>query len=75
MILWIDHVAVSSKDLEQSARMMESLSYETVFVEKEIENLKIKKGLLHTYSDLHDLAFFKSAGNMSIEVTAHGTQL
>jgi hypothetical protein len=73
MILWIDHVAVSSKDLEQSARMMELLGYETVFVEKEIENLKIKKGLLHTYLNLHDLAFFKSLGNMSIEVTAHGT--
>jgi hypothetical protein len=73
MILCIDHVAVSSKDLEQSLRMMKSLGYQTVFVEKKIKNLKIKKGLLHNYFDLHDLAFFKSSGNISIEVTAHGT--
>lgn len=71
MIIKIDHIAVSSRDFNRHINILKSLGYKPQFVEKGIENLKIKRGLMQDFSEYHDLALLESKGNIPIELLDH----
>jgi hypothetical protein len=72
MIIEIDHVAVSSMKFKENIETLKLLGYKPVFIEKNIKNLQIKRGLVTKFGDRHDLALFSSKSNVNIELINHG---
>lgn len=73
MILQIDHIAISSDDFERDLEFMESVGYNLEFVERNIENLKMKKALMNNFSETQSLALFRKENSLGIEILHHGT--
>lgn len=72
MIIQIDHVSISSMDFAKHIRIMKSLGYEPVFIEKNIKNPQIKHEFMTGCSKMHDLALLTSKGKISVELINHG---
>ncbi|MFH1411678.1 MAG: hypothetical protein ABIG55_03440 [Candidatus Omnitrophota bacterium] len=71
MIIQIDHIALSSDDIEGDVETMKRLGYRPVFVEKDIKNLRIKRDLLSVFNSRHDAALMVSDGNFGVELIDH----
>ncbi len=72
MILQIDHIAISSDNLDGDIYFWERLGYKLQFSEKNLKNLVIKKKFLSYYQESHQLALLSNPKNYSIEVLNHG---
>jgi len=72
MFLDIDHVAISSININKHVDFFSSLGYKTQFYEKNLFNLKIKKQLLDYSSLKHDICLLKKPRNLGIEIINHG---
>ena len=72
MILGVDHLALSTNDMEKSKQELIARGYELFFHEAGIKNDLNKKKLLRHYQERHALAFFNSADGVAIELTNHG---
>ena len=72
MIVKIDHVALSSLNFEEDITVMKSLGYKPIFVEKDIKNLEIKRGLMRRFSKRQGLALLEQEGCLGVELINHG---
>lgn len=75
MILGVDHVALSSRDLLQSANVLAGEGYEVRFVEDELVNAATKRPLLREYAQSHGIAWCAAPSGPAIELTAHQAPL
>lgn len=73
MILGVDHLALSTSDMQKSKKELIARGYELFFHEDDIKNDLNKKKLLRHYQEGHTLAFFYSANGVALELTDHGT--
>jgi len=71
MIMQIDHVAISSMNFDGHIKIINSLGYKLKFAEKDIENLKIKSGLMRNFSELQNLALLTRENSVGIELLNH----
>jgi len=71
MIIKIDHIAISSMDFEKHVDTLKSVGYKSVFMEKDVKNLQIKRPLLKNFHENHDLTLLTSSGNFNIELINH----
>lgn len=71
MIIKIDHIALSSIDFPRATQDLLRLGYKKQFENDNIKNLQIKKPLLDTWSEDHDLALFSCGSNIPIELLNH----
>lgn len=71
MIIKIDHIALSSKDVESDMEVLKKLNYKTVFMNKNMPNPKVKKQLLNKYSENHDAVLLSSGENYALELVDH----
>lgn len=72
MIIKIDHIALSSKNLKKTTNTLKLLGYSAVFSEQNIPNLHIKKELLKSFSPTHNISLLQSGENLNIEILDHG---
>lgn len=72
MIAKIDHVAISSTNLDRDIQSCMSKGYSLTFAEKHIDNLHIKRTLMKTFSIKQSLALLDGHGNYPVELIDHG---
>ena len=73
MILEIDHIAISSMNFHDDIEFFKSMGYELKFTESNVDNLMIKRSLLHNYQSIHDIALLTLTDNLGIELVNHKT--
>jgi len=73
MILDIDHISITSDNIDLDGKFLESLGYKNKFVERNIKNSRIKKTLLKQFKKNHDISFYFSDKNFSIELINHNS--
>lgn len=71
MIISVDHIAMSSLNIENDLQNTESRGYSCLFCEK-LSNLKIKEQFLSKWQDWHILAFCENKSGYNIELLNHG---
>ena len=71
MIIKIDHIAFSSRDIDEDARILEEKGYKVIFKEKATPNIKIKKNLLRGFNKFHDICLLESKSSTPIEIINH----
>ncbi len=71
MIIKIDHLALSSRDIDRDAKLLEEKGYKIIFKEKSAINLKIKENLLRRFNKFHDLCLLGSENSAPIEIIDH----
>ncbi len=71
MILDIDHLAISSNDVDKDKKIFQNLGYKILFTKKNVKNLDIKKSLLKSFSSKHDIMLLKLNDNLRIELLNH----
>lgn len=71
MILKIDHIALSSDNFKRDIELFNKWGYITQFTQTGTPNLSIKKELLHTFNEKHDLSLLTKHGNFGIELLNH----
>jgi len=73
MILGIDHIAVSTMTLHESARALEAAGFERAFIEHDLPNGVPKRDFLSEYQPLHSIALYRPQHGIAIEITQHAT--
>ena len=74
MILGIDHLAISTDKVEDSARRLSAAGYETSFVETDLLNAKAKEPFLRRFHPRHAIALCRHPSGIAIEWTDHQSQ-
>ena len=72
MILGVDHLALTTNDLDSTHRSLVSQGFECVFMERDVKNHSAKRLMLHDFQPVHDLALYRAESGVAIEVTRHG---
>ena len=72
MIVDIDHIALSSDNIERDIAILKRLLYNNLFVKKGLVDLSIKKYMMTSFSGKLDMAFCESIQNFNIELINHG---
>lgn len=75
MILGIDHIALSCRDIFAGEKALRQLGYAAQFFETYIPNPIEKTALLKNYQPRHSLAYCKGAAGIHIELTQHSAPL
>lgn len=73
MILGIDHIAVSTPCIHESARDLENEGAEIAFVENDIPNGDPKKDYLSAYTPRHSITLCRPREGIAVEFTQHAT--
>jgi len=73
VILGVDHVAVSGKELDRERQALEQLGFRCRFIGSGVTNVESKSPLLRKRNPLHDLAVFDGAEGTALELTVHRT--
>ena len=71
MILGMDHIAVTSIDLEADGAKLEQLGFRHKFTEIGLKNAEEKKPLLRNWSKTHDIAYYEGIEGTALELTQH----
>ncbi|MBN1577309.1 MAG: VOC family protein [Chitinispirillaceae bacterium] len=71
MILGVDHIALSTYDIDESVRQLSLNGYIAKFVEPALSNHHEKKPFLAHYLPLHAMAYCRCETCMSIELLQH----
>jgi len=72
MITKIDHIGISSLDIESHIAALDELGYSLLFHEKSAPNPPEKKSVLLRHTPRHDLALLASSTGLGIELLNHG---
>jgi hypothetical protein len=75
MILGVDHLILSTNDLDKSVQEFESKGYVSRFTERNLLNHPSKSIFLSVKTPVHDIAFLENAGTFAVEAVQHGTTL
>jgi catechol 2,3-dioxygenase-like lactoylglutathione lyase family enzyme len=75
MILGVDHVALSSDNVDRSLSDLTAKGFTLAFVEKNLPNAPEKKPFLRAYHPAHDLAYCRGERGVAVEITRHGGAL
>lgn len=75
MILGVDHLALSCRDLPRAARLLEGCGWQVQFQVPAVVNHPGKRALLADYSPTHGLALCLAPTGIPIELTRHGPAL
>lgn len=75
MILGVDHLALSTIDLEQDCLHLEVAGVRPKFLQRAIPNSPLKREFLAAYEPLHSIAFCPAKAGVAIELTQHGERL
>lgn len=73
MILGIDHIAISTSCVHESARELENEGAEIVFIENDIPNGDPKRDYLSAYTPRHSIALCRPRDGIAVEFTQHET--
>lgn len=73
MILGIDHIAVSTPSVHDSARSLKDVGFEVAFIEDDISNGEPKRDYLSRYTPLHSIALCRASQGIAVEFTQHAT--
>ncbi|MBS3165647.1 hypothetical protein J4444_00855 [Candidatus Woesearchaeota archaeon] len=68
MILKVSHFVFSSENFEENSKILNQLGYHSIFTQKNIRNLIIKRPLFTSFNDFHDLCYFTSPNNVGVEL-------
>lgn len=71
MLLDIDHIAFSSLSIDRDIEIFQNIGYKIEFIEKDVENLSIKRSFLRNFSMSHDIALLRSHNGFNIEFLNH----
>jgi hypothetical protein len=75
MILGVDHIALSCKNISQGAKLLAEEGFRVKFVQEDVPNHPSKRHLLTSHHPLHSVAYCQSQSGISIELTQHSSQL
>lgn len=73
MILGIDHIAVSTSCVHESAHALRSEGVEIIFIENNIPNGEPKRNFLSAYTPRHSIALCRPRDGIAVEFTQHET--
>ncbi len=71
MIIGIDHIALSCRDVFRGSQQLERLGFKTQFIERDLLNHPSKKSFLGNYSPVHDIAYCRREEGIAIELVDH----
>lgn len=71
MIIGIDHLALSTENLDQGLEMLKGWNYEPEFILRNVPNHEAKKPYLSKISPHHDISLCRKKNGIAIELTAH----
>lgn len=72
MIVQVDHIALSSTNINEDIKTIKLLGYNLVFLEAGIQNPAIKSKFMKEPVKYHSLALLRCMGCVSIELIDHG---
>lgn len=72
MILGVDHVALSARDLSAPVAALIGEGYRVMFAETALPNDQTKARFLTEYHQLHSITYLQRAGETAIELTNYG---
>lgn len=75
MILGVDHIALTSRDVVDDGDALMRLGFTERFRDVGIPNAACKRELQAQYRDLHDIAVFDHPSSVPLELTVHGPRL
>lgn len=75
MILGIDHIALSCKDVVSGAKKLGEIGYKIKFVHEDLPNHSAKRHLLRFYEPIHSVAYCQAQHSVSVELTQHSSPL
>jgi hypothetical protein len=71
MILGVDHIALSTDDVNRGVELIGKTGFKTKFIDNGIPNLPAKRDFLKLYRPTHSIAYCQSESGVSIELTQH----
>lgn len=72
MIIKIDHIALSPRDPGRAVPVLEMNGYKTAFSSSNMQNPRIKKGLMEVFGIHNSLTMMQSDAGAPIEIVDHG---
>ena len=67
----MDHVAITTTDIEKDSKELERLGFKHRFTEYGLKNAKEKAPLLRHWADRHDISVFDGIEGIALELTMH----
>lgn len=75
MILGLDHIALSCRDINEAAQDLARVGYKIRFLDRDVPNRPVKRAFLRDYVPLHSLAYCHHPDHPPIELTQHSAPL
>jgi catechol 2,3-dioxygenase-like lactoylglutathione lyase family enzyme len=72
MIVGVDHLALSCKDVDVAGPILQRSGYRAAFVERALPNASVKEPLVHAFHPAHAIAYYDLPEGTPLELTNYG---